>query len=108
MPTTAESLVFDKQYYEELVRRPWRARNIGTKEEDFTASIEMTHQEPQMMLKTDVCLWFDTDNFYPCCTRTNRFFEGQNWCDWEQKLSDLECTRYDTVDSRMEAVKTVI
>ncbi|KAL7476864.1 hypothetical protein ACHAW6_002698 [Cyclotella cf. meneghiniana] len=108
MPTAVDSLVFDKQYYEELVRRPWRAHNIGAKEEDFIASTEMTHKEPQLMLKTDMCLWFDTDNYYPCCSRSNRYFNGQNWCDWEEKLSDSECTRYDTDNSRMEAVKTVV
>ncbi|KAL3788224.1 hypothetical protein HJC23_004691 [Cyclotella cryptica] len=108
MPSGQEALVFDKQYYEELVMRPWRARNIGKEEEDFIASTEMTHQEPQMMLKTDLCFWFDTDNHYPCCTRTNRWMDGQNWCDWEEKLSDLKCTRYDSDSSRMEAVESVV
>jgi hypothetical protein len=65
MPTTAESFVFDKQYYEELVRRPWRPRFVNTEEEDFIASTEDTHEETQFMLKTDLCLWFDTDNYYP-------------------------------------------
>jgi catalase (peroxidase I) len=109
MPTTAQSFVFDKQYYEELVRRPWRARNLGTKDEDFTASTDTSHEEPQFMLKTDMCLWFDTDYFYPCCTRTRQYDgNGDNWCDFEQVLSDKQCTRYEYENSRMEAVETVV
>lgn len=45
MPTTAESFVFDKQYHEELVRRPWRPRLVNTKEEDFETGTMETHEE---------------------------------------------------------------
>ncbi|KAL7518087.1 hypothetical protein ACHAWX_002943 [Stephanocyclus meneghinianus] len=108
MPSSQEALVFDKQYYEELVMRPWRARNIGQREEDFIASTEMTHEEPQMMLKTDLCFWVDTDNHYPCCMRTNMWMDDQNWCDWEETLSDSKCTRYDNDSPHMEAVESVV
>lgn len=108
MPTSAEALVFDKQYYEEIVRRPWRARNLGTKEEDFTASTEETHEEPQFMLKTDMCFWYDTDFHYPCCSRTNQYLEGVNWCDIDMTLSDDRCARYEADSPRMEAVESVV
>ncbi len=54
MPSSAESLVFDKQYYEEIISRVWRSRNLGTEEEDFITGTEETHDEPQMMLKSDM------------------------------------------------------
>lgn len=108
MPTTAESLVFDKQYYEEIVRRTWRPRNIGTLEEDFQTGTEETHEEPQLMLKTDMCFWFDTDMTYPCCSRTNRFLGETNRCDHEEIFSDNECARYESDNSRMEAVESVV
>jgi hypothetical protein len=108
MPTTAESLVFDKQYYEEMVRRTWRPRNVGAKEEDFQTGTEDTHEEPQLMLKADMCFWYDTDNYYPCCSRTNRWLGDTNRCDHEEVYSDNECTRYDDESSRMEAVQSVV
>lgn len=97
-----------QQYYEELVKRPWRPRFVDTKKEDFTASTEETHEEPQMMLKTDICLWFDTDNYYPCCSRVNKWHGDENWCDIEETFSDNECTRYLSGNDRMEAVKSVV
>ncbi|KAL3784493.1 hypothetical protein HJC23_013636 [Cyclotella cryptica] len=108
MPTVADSLVFDKKYYEELILRTWRSRNIGTKEEDFVASTEETHEHPQMMLKADVCLLYNTDRKYPCCSKTNRFLHGVNECDWEEVLSNKKCPSYAKNDSRMEAVRAVL
>ncbi len=108
MPTTAESLVFDKGYYEEIVRRTWRPRNVGLKEEDFQTGTEDTHEEPQLMLKTDMCFWYDIDVSYPCCSRTNRWYGDTNRCDFEEVYSDNECTRHDDDSSRMEAVQSVV
>jgi hypothetical protein len=108
MPTTAESLVFDKQYYEEIVKRVWRPRNLGTKEEDFLTSTEETHEEPQFMLKTDLCFFYDTDNTYPCCSRQNGWLNETNRCDWEETWSDQICGRYEYDDSRMEAVEALV
>lgn len=106
--TAAESLIFDKKYYEEIVRRTWRPRNLGTLEEDFTASTDDTHEEPQFMLKTDLCFWYDTDINYPCCSRTNRWLGETNRCDWENMYSDNRCWKYENDNSRMEAVESVV
>lgn len=108
MPTVADSLVFDKKYYEELILRTWRSRNAGTKEEDFIASTEETHEHPQMMLKADVCLLYNTERKYPCCSKTNRFLHGENQCDWEEVQSNKKCPSYSKNDSRMEAVRAVL
>ena len=101
------------------------------KEEDFLASTEETHEEPQLMLKTgeifcrnytiisalsahlykfriDMCFWIDSDMYYPCCSRTNRWLGESNRCDWEETFSDKECDRYASDDTEMEAVKAVV
>lgn len=97
-----------QQYYEEIVRRTWRPRNVGAKEEDFIASTEMTHDQPQLMLKTDMCFWYDTDVSYPCCSKTNRFMGGNNRCDFEDTYSTNQCSRYQRNDPEMEAVWSVV
>lgn len=108
MPTVADSLRFDKQYYEELILRTWRARNSGTVLEDFTASTEETHEHPQMMLKSDVCILYNSDVRYPCCSKTHRFRNGSNQCDVDEILSNKKCRRYRRNDTRMEAVNAVL
>lgn len=108
MPTVTDSLRFDKQYYEELILRTWRARNTGSTVEDFTASTDETHEHPQMMLKSDICLLYNTETRYPCCSKTNRIRNGRNQCDIEQVLSNKKCRRYRNGDSRMEAVRAVL
>lgn len=55
-----------------------------------------------------MCFWMDTDMYYPCCSRTNRWLGESNRCDWEETFSDNKCTRYATDDTRMEAVKSVV
>jgi hypothetical protein len=77
MPSSAESLVFDKQYYEEIHSRVWRSRNLGTEEEDFITGTEETHEEPQMMLKSDM-----VSIVYLTTTTITRYD------------SKLECTNY--------------
>jgi hypothetical protein len=60
------------------------------------------------MLLTDMCLWYDTDNYYPCCSRTNKWYGEVNWCDIEETYSNMECTRYGGNNDRMEAVAAVV
>ena len=108
MPTVADSLRFDKAYYEELILRTWRARNSGTAIEDFTASTKETHAHPQLMLRSDVCLLYNSDVRYPCCSKTHRVRNGRNQCDVEDILSDRKCRRYRRNDPRMESVNAVL
>lgn len=50
----------------------------------------------------------DVDMYYPCCSRTNRWFGETNRCDHEETFSDNECTRYEADNSKMEAVESVV
>eukprot|EP00551_Chaetoceros_affinis_P010893 CAMPEP_0203683426 /NCGR_PEP_ID=MMETSP0090-20130426/47518_1 /ASSEMBLY_ACC=CAM_ASM_001088 /TAXON_ID=426623 /ORGANISM="Chaetoceros affinis, Strain CCMP159" /LENGTH=673 /DNA_ID=CAMNT_0050552573 /DNA_START=24 /DNA_END=2046 /DNA_ORIENTATION=+ len=64
-----ESTIFDKRYYEEVVRRAWRPRqtNVGV---NWTWG---GNNRGVMMLNTDICLLFDipNGNNQNCCTNTN-------------------------------------
>lgn len=60
------------------------------------------------MLKSDVCLLYNSDSNYPCCSKTHRFRNGRNQCDVEQVLSKKKCRRYSNRDTRMQAVNAVL
>lgn len=64
-----ESRIFNKRYYEEVVRRAWRPRQAA-------AGVNWTwggNNRGVMMLNTDICLLFDipNGNNQNCCTNTN-------------------------------------
>lgn len=67
-----ESVIFDKQFYTEVVNRGWRPRELdGIPDNDWTWG---GRNRGVMMLNTDICLRFDIDNVIeaPCCTNTNQ------------------------------------
>lgn len=63
-----ESTVFDKRFYEEVLRRSWRPRLVD-------AGVNWTwggNNRGVMMLNTDICLFYDIPegNDQSCCTDT--------------------------------------
>mmetsp|Transcript_23426 Transcript_23426/g.49481 ORF Transcript_23426/g.49481 Transcript_23426/m.49481 type:complete len:105 (-) Transcript_23426:499-813(-) len=61
-----------------------------------------------MMLNTDICLVYDLDRNFPCCTRTNLFYSnGSNSC-MNEDLENDQCRRYSQNDSKMAATDAVI
>ena len=53
MPSHADAMVFDKQYYEEIYLNAWRPRNRGTGFQDWTTGRDGI---ARVMLNTDVSL----------------------------------------------------
>ena len=63
-------------------------------------------RSPKMMLNTDICLFWDTDDHERCCTRTDLFnSDGESHC---QEEEDNECKLYENDHPRMEAVNSVL
>ena len=57
------------------------------------------------MLHTDMCLLFDIEQTFPCCSRTDRFNNaGENQCG---DLSETLCASYDEVNPRSAAADAV-
>jgi len=103
-----ESVIFDKRYYEELILRAWRPRKDGEEKQDWT-STHPDNPEPKFMLNTDMCLFYDIETSYPCCSRTDLFrSNGANRCDYEEDYSHTECMKYSSDSSRMAAVRAVV
>ena len=66
MQSDAESILFDKQFYNEVLNRGWRQR---AQENDWTWG---GNNRGVMMLNTDICLRYDIDTESPpCCTNIN-------------------------------------
>eukprot|EP00547_Thalassionema_nitzschioides_P009132 CAMPEP_0194227992 /NCGR_PEP_ID=MMETSP0156-20130528/43139_1 /TAXON_ID=33649 /ORGANISM="Thalassionema nitzschioides, Strain L26-B" /LENGTH=1501 /DNA_ID=CAMNT_0038960493 /DNA_START=21 /DNA_END=4526 /DNA_ORIENTATION=- len=64
----AESTIFNKRYYTELLNRGWRPRFIaGVPDNDWTWGAD---DRGVMMLNVDICLNFDIDASVSCCTNT--------------------------------------
>lgn len=134
VPNDSEAQVFDKKYYEELFRRAWRPRDVGTDHQDWTTGSSGS-RSPKMMLNTDsaykrcilfaflflarsfyfvtnpclqiVCLLFDIDDKKQCCSRTNLFkSNGRNRCE-VSSLENKECSRINRNHPRFEASKAV-
>ena len=61
-----ESVIFDRGFYLELLRRGWRSRE-GLDDWTWGNDDEFT----RMMLHSDVCLGFDIDENKNCCTNTD-------------------------------------
>ena len=105
MDTVDESLVFDKRFYEEIIRRPWIPRNQGADNEDWTWGNQNNGGSPRFMLHTDMCLLYDIEQTFPCCSRTDRFNDvGENRCG---DLSETPCTSYDEANPRKAAADAV-
>ena len=104
--TVEESVVFDKRYYEELLRRAWAPRNEGTDAQDWTWGNPINDGNPRFMLNTDMCLLFDIETTFPCCTRTDLFrVDGTNQCDNRNRvLSNTQCG----MTSNEETFKAII
>ena len=68
--TDEESTIFDKRFYEEVVRRSWRPRQTASSGVNWTWG---NQNRGVMMLNTDICLYFDIPegNDQTCCTDTS-------------------------------------
>mmetsp|Transcript_34571 Transcript_34571/g.74986 ORF Transcript_34571/g.74986 Transcript_34571/m.74986 type:complete len:642 (-) Transcript_34571:215-2140(-) len=67
----AEAVIFDKRYYEEILRRAWRQRNATSNNvsvQDWTWAGN-NQGNPRFMLNADLCLAFDIDDTPDCCAR---------------------------------------
>ncbi|KAL3788690.1 hypothetical protein HJC23_001889 [Cyclotella cryptica] len=104
VPNDKEAQIFDKKYFEELFRRAWSPRGVGTSDQDWTTG-SPNSSSPKMMLNTDMCLLFDIDTNKQCCSRTSMFKpNGQNRCESNE---DVECPMYSRDNPRIEAAKAV-
>lgn len=68
--TDEESTIFDKRFYEEVIRRSWRPRQTPSSGVNWTWGGQ---GRGVMMLNTDICLYFDIPegNNQNCCTDTS-------------------------------------
>mmetsp|Transcript_33758 Transcript_33758/g.49565 ORF Transcript_33758/g.49565 Transcript_33758/m.49565 type:complete len:313 (-) Transcript_33758:291-1229(-) len=76
-----ETIIFNKRYYEEILRRAWRLRDPEDTEPilDLTPHLNAAKQDwtwagpnggnPRFMLNADICLAFDIEAGGNCCTR---------------------------------------
>lgn len=79
-------------------------RNIGTDIQDWTWG-GPNGGSPRFMLNTDMCLLYDIEQNFPCCSRTDRFrIDGTNACDG---LVETPCSTYDDLSSRKDAADAV-
>eukprot|EP00985_Skeletonema_marinoi_P027084 scaffold21705_cov110-Skeletonema_marinoi.AAC.1 len=100
--TDAEATIFDKRYYEEVLRKTWVPRNEGTDVQDWTWGGN-NDGSPHFMLNTDMCLLFDIETTFPCCSRTDLTRnDGTNQCQCDRRnsvLSDTQCSRTTNEDA---------
>jgi len=66
--TDEQSIVFDKRYYEEVLRRSWRPQTTDAGTDWTWGGSDLT----VMMLNTDICLYYDIPDGddQTCCTDT--------------------------------------
>ncbi|KAL7430594.1 hypothetical protein ACHAXH_004714 [Discostella pseudostelligera] len=105
VPTDKEAQIFDKRYYQELVGRSWSPRqaSVDPPLQDFTTGDNTSR--PKMMLNTDICLVYNLEQSFPCCTRTDLFDgNGQPHCNTNW---DTQCSMYEDGNSRKEATDAV-
>lgn len=101
VPNHKDAQVFDKKYYEELFRRAWTPRGVGTDDQDWSTG----SSQDKMMLNTDMCLLFDIDNDKSCCSRTSMLKpNGQNRCEINE---NRECQMISQGHPRIEAARAV-
>lgn len=105
--TVEESTIFDKRYYEEVIRRAWVPRNEGTVVQDWTWGNPDNDGNPRFMLNTDMCLLFDIETTFPCCSRTDLTRNnGSNQCDrGNTVLSDTPCGRTSNQEAAVAMVE---
>lgn len=103
--TVSESLVFNKRYYEEIIRRAWIPRNENADNQDWTWG-GRNGNSPRFMLNVDMCLRFDIEHTFPCCTRIDRLANDNitNPCGI---LSETPCSSYDISNARFEFADAV-
>lgn len=111
--------VFDKRFYEEMLRRAWIPRNLDDNglPQDWTWG-NNNNGNPRFMLNTDMCLLFDIDTerspdnaVFPCCSRNDLLLgNGNNQCDRNvdgfnapDGFENVVCNSYATGDTRTEA-----
>jgi len=107
--TEEESVIFDKGYYEEILRRAWIPRNQNDPDiQDWTWG-GRNGESPRFMLNADLCLVFDIETTFPCCTNVDRFRDdGTNQCDrGNSVLSDTPCGTYPPNSPREEAQEAI-
>merc|ERR1712194_445216 len=107
--TEEESVIFDKGYYEEILRRAWIPRNQDDPDiQDWTWG-GRNGDSPRFMLNVDLCLVFDIETTFPCCTKTDLLrTDGENHCDGRNGiLSDTPCGTYAPGSPREEAADAV-
>jgi len=96
-------VVFDKRYYEEFFRRAWIPRNQGTAVQDWTWGGN-NNGSPRFFLNVDMCLLFDIEATFPCCTDTSQ----GTACDRNgQVLRNTPCASYPAGSPRLEAANAV-
>ena len=100
--------MFDKRYYEEFFRRAWIPRNQNTTVQDWTWGGN-NGDSPRFFLNVDMCLFFDIEATFPCCTRTDLTQnDGSNQCDrGGQVLRNTPCPGYVPGSPRAEAASAV-
>lgn len=102
--------VWDKRYYEEIFRRAWIPRNENNPDapQDWTWGGN-NGASPRFMLNTDICLFFDIETTFPCCTDTGLTQnDGTNQCDrGGQVLRNTPCPGYVPGSPRAEAASAV-
>jgi len=76
MDTLNETVIFDKRYYEEIIRRAWRKRNVaGVQDWTWAGDGALSGGDrlnPRFMLNVDLCLAFDIDELPDCCSRVRQ------------------------------------
>lgn len=95
--------IWDKRYYEEFFRRAWIPRNIDTTVQDWTWG-GGNNGSPRFFLNTDLCLAFDIEATFPCCTDTSQ----GNACDRNGLvLRNTPCATYPDDSPLAEAANAV-
>eukprot|EP00521_Asterionellopsis_glacialis_P011026 CAMPEP_0195307960 /NCGR_PEP_ID=MMETSP0707-20130614/37980_1 /TAXON_ID=33640 /ORGANISM="Asterionellopsis glacialis, Strain CCMP134" /LENGTH=639 /DNA_ID=CAMNT_0040372215 /DNA_START=87 /DNA_END=2007 /DNA_ORIENTATION=+ len=97
MDDLQQATVFDKHYYDELIRRSWfpRVNDAGKQEWSWGGQ-----QRGAMFLNTDICLFFDIQDgdSHSCCTDTSGDCRG--------RFQDSQCPSAESI--RPEAHAAVI
>ena len=87
-------------------RRAWIPREINGVQ-DWTWG-GANGNSPRFFLNTDMCLLFDIETTFPCCTRTDLTNNNGNQCDrGDTVLSNTPCASYAPGSVRAEAANAV-
>eukprot|EP00986_Skeletonema_menzelii_P015143 scaffold11068_cov129-Skeletonema_menzelii.AAC.5 len=89
-PNNSEATVFDKKYYEQLFMNNWRVSGFGNTQDWRTGN----PGNDRMMLNTDICLAYNIDSGFACCTTGN--------------FQCRQCPRYTSNSPRKAAERAVL